>query len=156
MEKLIQDLTSAYGIPILGSTKQVYGKHLILMVNSNLPKGKLYVNKLVSAQLLKLFGSPVSLKLWKAEVKTIECFCVRYKNSTNKSVKPEFSTHSWAWSLDINQKDNPLGVTDGKTKYKFWLTDSFVKMMSEYGFLNLSYDRMHFQLYDKYLQEVSK
>lgn len=156
MEKLVQDLNAVYGTPIIGSVKQVYDRHLVLMVNSNLPKGKLYVNKLVSAQLLSLFSSQSALKLWKSEVKTIECYCVRYKANRNKTLPSEFSTHSWAWSLDINHKDNPMGVTDGKSKFKYWLTDSFVKMMAEYGFLNLSYDRMHFQLYDKYLKEVSK
>lgn len=76
-----------------------------------------------------------------------ECFCIRKVRGKN-----QLSTHSWAVSIDLNMKDNPLGYTREQAIDKGLkpFTEAFVQVWRDNGWLcgrdfKKRPDGMHFE-----------
>lgn len=79
-------------------------EHMILVKETWLPKGKLYVNKYVWPSLKACTEQCLALKDGYT-IRTLGCFAPRLKR-----VNGELSTHSWGIAVDLNADTNPLSM----------------------------------------------
>lgn len=114
------------------------------LVNKILPD-KVYCNKKITSDLIKVFDELVKTKLIQEIVTYDGCFNPRYVRGME--AKKILSNHAFGTALDFNAALNPLGIPRNKLEKPFSVqfTDVWKTFNFQNGFTFARPDGMHFE-----------